>query len=142
MSILFEKEIPLAPATRRLLRLGQFGYAGLLLLIPCWVLWLAPPAMGNPKVLLALLWAPLWLPLAGILQGKAYTFAWANFIVLIYLTHALVHLWISHGIEWWLAMAELCFGGMMFISCTYYARARGRELGLKIPKLKDDPIGS
>jgi hypothetical protein len=29
----------------------------------------------------------------------------------------------------------------MFYGCTYYARERGRELGLKIPKLKDDPVG-
>jgi len=28
----------------------------------------------------------------------------------------------------------------MFYGCTYYARNRGRELGLKIPKLKDDPV--
>lgn len=141
MNIILENEVPLAASTRRLLRLGQLGYLGLFLLIPAWVLWLSPPELGSPRVLLALLWGPLWLPLWGILRGKAYTFAWANFIVMIYLLHSLTHLWISQGLQFWLAVAELTAASLMFYGCTYYARARGRELGLKIPKLKDDPVG-
>ena len=39
-----------------------------------------------------------------------------------------------------LALLELLFSCLMFVGCTYYARNRGKELGLKIPKLKDDPI--
>lgn len=141
MKVLFEQQAPLAPTTRRLLRIGQLGYLALFLLIPAWVLWLSPPELGSPRVLLALLWGPLWLPLKGILQGKAYTFAWANFIVMIYFVHGLTHVWVSSGTAFYLALAEVLFASLMFYGCTYYARDRGKELGLKIPKLKDDPVG-
>ena len=76
-------ELPMADKTRQFLWLGRIGYFGLFALIPLWLLWLAPPSLGNPMVLLLLLWLPLWFPLPGILKGEPYTFAWANFIVMI-----------------------------------------------------------
>jgi uncharacterized membrane protein len=130
---------PLANRTARYLLLGRLGFFGLWLLQPLSVLWLAPPQMGNAYVLLALLWLPLWFPLYGIIKGYAYTFAWANFIVMIYFLHSLTNLWVSNGLPQYLALLELLLATMMFIGCTYYARYRGQELGLKIPKLKDDP---
>jgi uncharacterized membrane protein len=139
MSILFEQEFPLAPRTRNLLRLGQLGYGILLVLIPLWVLWLSPPELGSPKTLLLVWWAPLWLPLWGIIRGKAYTFAWANFIVMWYFLHSLTTLWVGQGLNFYLALIELAAASLMFYGCTYYAKFRGQELGLKIPKLKDDP---
>lgn len=140
MTWLIASHIPLAARTRRYLRLGQVGFLALFLLIPAWVLWLDPPELGSSRVLLALLWGPLWLPMLGILRGKAYTFAWANFIVMIYFVHSLTHLWISSGTTFYLALAELAAACLMFAGCTYYAKYRGQELGLKIPKLKDDPV--
>lgn len=141
MSILFEREFPLADKTRRLLRIGQLGYFSLLVLIPVWVLWLSPPELGSAKVLLLVWWGPLWLPLWGILRGKAYTFAWANFIVMWYFLHSLTTLWVGKDLDRYLALAELVAACLMFYGCTYYAKYRGQELGLKIPKLKDDPQG-
>jgi uncharacterized membrane protein len=140
MSWFIAQDIPLAPRTQLYLRLGQTGFMLLFLLMPLWVLWLNPPQMGSQMVLLALLWGPLWLPLPGILRGKAYTFAWANFIVMIYFVHSLTHLWVSSGKTFYLAIVELVASCLMFIGCTYYAKYRGQELGLKIPKLKDDPV--
>jgi uncharacterized membrane protein len=125
--------------TARYLLLGRLGFFGLWLLQPLWILYLAPPQLGNAYVLLAILWLPLWLPLYGIIKGHAYTLAWANFIVMIYFLHSLTNLWVSNGLQQYLAALELLLAGMMFIGCTYYARYRGQELGLKIPKLKDDP---
>ncbi len=100
------------------------------------VLWLDPPKLGSQWVLLGLLWLPLWFPLLGILRGKAYTFAWANFIVMIYFIHSLTHLWVSSGLTLWLAITELLASCLMFVGCTYYAKFRGQELGLKIRKIK------
>ncbi len=140
MSFFIHAEIPLAAKTRLLLRLGQSGFIWLFLQIPLAVLWLDPPKLGSQWVLLGLLWLPLWFPLLGILRGKAYTFAWANFIVMIYFVHSLTHLWVSSGLTLWLALTELLASCLMFVGCTYYAKYRGQELGLKIPKLKDDPI--
>jgi len=142
MSILFEQEFPLATRTRRLLRLGQLGYVILLVLIPLWVLWLSPPELGSARTLLLVWWGPLWLPLWGILRGKAYTFAWANFIVMWYFLHSLTTIWVSDGLNFVLAVVELAAAALMFYGCTYYAKYRGQELGLKIPKLKDDLTGS
>ncbi|MBZ9613593.1 DUF2069 domain-containing protein [Rheinheimera maricola] len=131
--------VPMALNTVRYLLLGRLGFFGLWLLQPLWILWLAPPQLGSPYVLLGLLWLPLWLPFYGIVKGHAYTMAWANFIVMIYFLHSLTNLWVSTGAHRMLSLLELVLACMMFIGCTYYARYRGQELGLKIPKLKDDP---
>jgi uncharacterized membrane protein len=140
MSLLIASEVPMAPKTRRFLVLGQLGFGLLFLLMPLSVLWLNPPQLGSQWVLLALLWGPLWFPLVGIIRGKAYTFAWANFIVMIYFVHSLTNLWVSNNIALLLALIELTASCLMFAGCTYYAKFRGQELGLKIPKLKDDPV--
>ena len=47
------------------------------------------------------------MPLAGIIRAKAYTFAWANFIVMIYFVHSLTNLWVSRDIALILAVIEL-----------------------------------
>ncbi len=140
MSFFIASQVPLASKTRRFLRIGQLGFGLLFMLIPLSVLWLNPPQLGNPWVLLALLWLPLWLPLVGILRGKAYTFAWANFIVMIYFVHSLTNLWVTSNTALLLAAIEFVASCLMFVGCTYYAKFRGQELGLKIPKLKDDPM--
>ncbi|WP_254795839.1 DUF2069 domain-containing protein [Arsukibacterium indicum] len=138
--------VAMAPRTKFYLQLARAGYWGLWLLIPVWLLWLAPAnyggageITGNKLISTALLWLPLWLPMYGIIKGKAYTFAWANFIVMIYFLHSLTNLWVSSGLYQLLSGLELVLATVMFIGCTYYARHRGIELGLKIPKLKDDP---
>ena len=131
--------VAMSAQTRRFLLLGRLGFFGLFLLQPLWILYLAPPELGNPWLLLTLLWLPLWFPLYGIIKGHAYTLAWANFVVMIYFLHSLTHLWVSDGTRQLLALTELLLASLMFIGCTYYARNRGRELGLKIPRLKDDP---
>ena len=130
----------MAPKTQKFLWLGQLGFGLLFLLIPLSVLWLNPPKLGSQCVLLSLLWLALWLPMVGILRGKAYTFAWANFIVMIYFVHSLTNLWVSDNMAFGLAILELFASCLMFAGCTYYAKFRGQELGLKIPKLKDDPV--
>jgi uncharacterized membrane protein len=140
MSLLIASEVPMSAKTRRFLWLGQLGFALLFVLIPLSVLWMNPPQLGSKWVLLALLWVPLWLPLAGIIRGKAYTFAWANFIVMIYFVHSLTNLWVGSNIALLIASIELLASCLMFVGCTYYAKFRGQELGLKIPKLKDDPV--
>ena len=59
---------------------------------------------------------------------------------MIYFVHSLTNLWVSSNIAVALALVELIASSLMFVGCTYYAKFRGQELGLKIPKLKDDPI--
>lgn len=139
MQVTQPSQVPMASRTKRFLLLGQLGFWGLWLLQPAWILWLAPPQLGSPYTLLAMLWLPLWLPLYGIIRQQPYTYAWANFIVMIYFIHSLTNLWVSDGLPLILAIIELLLSCLMFTGCTYFARFRGQELGLKIPKLKDDP---
>jgi uncharacterized membrane protein len=85
-----------------------------------------------------LLWIlPILLPAKGLLQGKPYTHAWTNFIVMYYLLHGLTAIYVSEG-EALYALIEIILCTGLFIGCSFYARSRGRELGLGIRKLKDE----
>ncbi len=131
------KHIEKQPITKRYQAAALFGYVGLLILMPLWQFVLVPNTGYSTGFLLAVYVLPLLLPLKGIIQDKPYTYAWANFIVLIYFTHGFTLLWVAQD-ELVYVLLELIFATSMFIGCTYYARYRGQELGLKIRKLKDD----
>ncbi|KQA25964.1 membrane protein [Vibrio metoecus] len=107
---------------------------GLLVWIVLWQLKLSPHPHLN-AIALAVGWViPLLLPLWGILKGKPYTHAWANFVLMLYFLHALTLLYVDGG-ERWLALIELVLTFTAFIGNTLYARLRGQELGLKLTKL-------
>ena len=125
------------PVTKKFQRLALFGYVGLLILMPLWMFVFARPAGYSDGFLFSLYILPLLLPLIGIILDKTYTYAWANFIVMIYFIHGFTLLWTSPELRLWVIL-ELVFASAMFIGCTYYSRHRGQELGLKIRKLKDD----
>ncbi len=86
---------------------------------------------------MALAWSiPLLLPLPGILAGKPYTHAWANFVLMVYFLHALTLIYVDNG-ERWLALIELLLTSCAFVGNTLFARLRGKELGLKLSKLSE-----
>ncbi|QZO14196.1 DUF2069 domain-containing protein [Pseudoalteromonas piscicida] len=130
-------EIAKKPITRRFQRFALVGYFGLLILMPLWLFVLAPREGYSLGFVFVVYVLPLLLPLKGILQDKPYTYAWANFIVMFYFIHGFTLLWTSPN-ELVLVLLEIGFATSMFIGCTYYARHRGQELGLKIRKLKED----
>lgn len=132
MSIIEKKAI-----TKRYQKIALTGYIGLLILMPVWLLWLVPREDYSIGFVVGLYIVPLLLPLKGIIQDKPYTYAWANFIVIIYFLHGFTSLWVAQS-ELIFVLLELFFASCMFIGCTYYARYRGQELGLKIRKLKDE----
>lgn len=80
---------------------------------------------------------PLLLPYWGVLKGKPYTHAWANFVVLFYLIHGCTVVYAVEA-ERWYAVIEIILSTTMFIGCSAFARKRGRELGLGLKKLKDE----
>ncbi|MBM7036464.1 DUF2069 domain-containing protein [Vibrio ulleungensis] len=118
------------------LRLAQASYFALLMWVVLWHSYLSPHVeVGAFGV--ALFWTvPLLLPIPGILKQKAYTFAWANFILLLYFLHSLTMVYVDEG-ERWLAVVELALTTLAFTFCTLYSRLRGKELGLKIKKLSE-----
>ena len=123
--------------TKRYQILALFGYSGLLILMPIWLIWIEPSEDYSIGFVFTLYLLPLLLPLKGIIQDKPFTYAWANFVVIIYFLHGFTLLWLGEN-NLVYVMLELIFSSAMFIGCTYYARYRGQELGMTIRKLKDD----
>ncbi|MFT7412802.1 MAG: putative membrane protein [Paraglaciecola sp.] len=80
---------------------------------------------------------PILLPAKGLIQGKPYTYAWTNFIVMYYLLHGLTAVYAVEG-ERLYALVEIILCSALFTGCSFYARIRGRELGLGIRKLKEE----
>lgn len=124
-------------STTNLRKIALTGYFSLLVYMPLWLLVLNPSTSLSTTTTLALFTLPLLFPLKGLLQGNPYTYAWSNFIVLIYFLHSLTTLWVSPADRIW-ALLELIFASAMFLGATYYAKYRGQELGLSIRKKKDD----
>ena len=125
------------PITVKFQRIALIGFIGLLILMPLWM-YFVPPQEGPLDVMsLFVPIIPLLLPLRGIIKDNTYTYAWANFVVMLYFIHGLTMIWVAPDELIWVLL-ELLFASFMFIGCTYYARHRGQELGLKIRKLKED----
>lgn len=124
-------------STNNLKKLALFGYFSLLIFMPLWLLVLSPSEGLQPLLTLAMFTLPLLFPLKGLVQGNPYTYAWANFIVMIYFLHSLTTLWVIPEDRLW-ASIELILASIMFIAGSYYAKYRGQELGLSIRKPKDN----
>ncbi len=89
-----------------------------------------------PSYLNIPLWLlPILLPAKGIFQGIPYTHAWMNFILMFYLMHGITT-WYAMPDEAVYAAIEVMLTSVLFVGCSFYARLRGKELGLKIKKLK------
>ncbi|PSW09785.1 DUF2069 domain-containing protein [Photobacterium sanctipauli] len=108
--------------------LSLLGWVGL------WQSTISPHPHLNNLVIAGMWILPLLFPLKGILEGKPYTHAWANFILMFYFLHALTILWVDEG-ERWLAIVELGLTTCAFVANILFARMRGRELGIKLKRL-------
>lgn len=128
-------------STPTLRNIALIGYFSLLFFMPLWLLVLSPNDSLSTLTTLLLFTLPLLFPLRGLLQGNPYTYAWSNFIVLIYFLHSLTTLWVVPSDRLW-ATLELIFASTMFLGCSYYAKYKGQELGLSIRKPKENKPSS
>lgn len=126
--------VEMTPQTKQFRWLALAGNIALIGWIALWQLELSPHPHVNPFTLTIAWLIPLLLPLPGILAGKPYTHAWANFILMLYFLHAFTIIYIDDG-ERWLASVELLLTFAAFFGNILYARHRGKELGLKLTKL-------
>ncbi|MBU2871286.1 DUF2069 domain-containing protein [Colwellia sp. E2M01] len=124
-------------ATNTYKKIALAGYFSLLLFMPLWLIVLSPSDSLSMPTTLIMFTLPLLFPLKGLLQGNPFTYAWSNFIVLIYFLHSLTTLWVLPEDAIW-ATLELIFASAMFFGATYYAKFRGQELGLSLRKKKDE----
>ncbi|MDD1792593.1 DUF2069 domain-containing protein [Enterovibrio makurazakiensis] len=121
-------------STSRLRAVALSSYLALFGWVALWHAVLSPHIHVNPYGVTIAWLLPLLLPLKGIITGKPYTHAWANFILMLYFTHALTILWIDQG-ERWLALVELVLTSISFVSNIYFAKRKGQEMGLGLKKL-------
>ncbi|AAN55888.1 DUF2069 domain-containing protein [Shewanella oneidensis MR-1] len=118
-----------------LLTLSRLGYLALVLLLGGW--FIGQGINGEYTLLFSLLWViPLLLPMKGILKGNPYTYAWASFILCLYMLHALTLLYVTTDALAFAAIEVLLIGALL-IAFPFYARIRGRELGLGLKKKSD-----
>jgi uncharacterized membrane protein len=116
-------------------RLTLVGYWGLVLLIPIWNLWWYPSEIFSNKVVTIFWLTPLIFPMFGLLKGKAYTHAWSGFIAVIYFCHGFATL-ITSDNEYIPIALEIVFSSLFLFGGMYFARWRGIQLGLQLPKKK------
>nr|WP_088329209.1 DUF2069 domain-containing protein [Lacimicrobium sp. SS2-24] len=119
--------------TRFFRQLALLSYLGLLLWVVLWHFALGE-SIEYSVLFITLMWVlPLLFPLPGILKGKPYTHAWANFVLMFYLLHGLTAVYALEN-ERWYAAVEILLAFSAFIGCSFFARLRGRELGLGLKK--------
>lgn len=101
------------------------GYGGLWILLPLWYLWLAPSTQ-LPRLLVAALVLPLIFPLAGLVRGRAYTYAWSGFVALLYFAHGVGEAW-TWPAERVYALTEIGLSLLWFTGAIAYVRATRRR---------------
>lgn len=116
-------------------KLTLISYVSLLLFVVLWQTLLVPSEHLSRPLALVIFVLPLLLPLRGILMGNPYTHAWANFILMLYFLHGFTTIYTMWD-RWYLPLTELILTTGTFFGATYYARYRGRELGLGLKKQK------
>lgn len=123
-------------SSNTLFTLSRLGYLALVLLLSGW--FIGQGINGEYTMLFSLLWLiPLLLPAKGILTGNPYTYAWASFILCLYMLHALTLLYVTTDALAF-AIIEVLLIGTLLIAFPFYVRMRGRELGLGLKKKSDN----
>jgi uncharacterized membrane protein len=127
--------IPMSERVKKLRYLALYSHLGLLGWMIAWYFFLPMTADYSITFKILIYIIPLLLPLPGIVQGKPYTHAWASFIVLFYFLHSITVIYAEPS-QILYASIELVFAIGMFAGCSSFARLRGQELGVGLPKLK------
>ena len=95
--------------------------AALIVLVLAWELWLAPLRPGGSWLALKVL--PLLAPLAGIANGRAYTYQWSMMLVLAYFAEGCVRAYAERPPSSTLALLEIVLSATFFVTSIAYVRA-------------------
>jgi uncharacterized membrane protein len=109
--------------TTRWLALGST--AGLIVLGLAWEMWLSPIRPGGS--LLALKVLPLFIPLAGLMKNRMYTYRWLSLLVWLYFTEGATRAWSDRPPGNFLAMIEVLLCLVLFAACALHVRMRLRN---------------
>lgn len=86
-----------------------------------WELAIAPLRPGGSWLALKAL--PLVLPMAGVVQGRRYTFQWASMLVLAYFAEGIVRAMTDAGLSRLMAFSELVLALAFFVLAIAYVRS-------------------
>jgi len=95
-----------------------------------WLTVLSPSEKLPVALTLLVMVTPLLFPLRGILNGRAYTHAWASMLSLGYFTLA-VGMIAGEADERIYGIIQLILSLLMFLGCMMFARYQGKEDKLK-----------
>lgn len=121
-------------STQRLWQIAITAHLMLLALVISWQGFVSPHPHVGALAMTCVWTLPLLLPLIGMLKQKAYTHAWANFVLMLYFLHSLTIIATSAD-ERYLAIIELILTSVVFSANILFTRAKGREQGLGLPRL-------
>jgi uncharacterized membrane protein len=93
-----------------------------------WELWLAPLRTGGSW--LALKTTPLFLPLAGIVRGRTYTYRWGTMLILAYFAEGAGCMYTEHGSSAALAAIEVVLALTFFAIAIAYTRIARSDAAL------------
>ncbi len=110
--------LPPVVAWTRAIAVGSI--AGLIALGLAWELWLAPTGSGW----LALKVVPLFIPLAGLLRNRLYTYRWVTLFVWPYFIEGVVRAVSDRGHGATLALVEIALTLSLFGACVMHVRWR------------------
>ena len=106
--------------------LAVLSLTGLIVLGLVWELWLAPLRPGG--TLLALKVLPLFIPLAGLLKNRMYTYRWVSLFIWLYFTEGVVRAWGDAAPSCYFAFAEVVLCVVLFIACALHVRLRFQSI--------------
>ena len=106
-------------------------YFGLTFFLYIWLVWLQPPESQFVALSLLFFIGPLMLPLKGLLQGRAYTHAWASYVSMLYFVIGIWYAGTADTRTAGIVIALLSVG--FFIGTIFYARYRGQQNASKNP---------
>jgi uncharacterized membrane protein len=98
---------------------------GLIVLGVAWELFIAPLRLGGSSLVLKVL--PLFIPLAGLLKNRMYTYRWVSLMVWFYFTEGVVRAYSDRAPSNYCAMLEVLLCLTLFVACLLHVRVRLRD---------------
>ena len=116
---------PLTPTVNLTRYLAVGSLLGLIVLGIAWEMWIAPLRPGGSSLVLKVL--PLFIPLAGLLKNRMYTYRWVSLMVWFYLTEGVVRAYSDRPPSSYCAVVEVLLCLSLFAACALHVRVRLRD---------------
>jgi uncharacterized membrane protein len=116
---------PLTPTVNLTRYLAVGSLLGLIVLGIAWEMWIAPLRPGGSSLVLKVL--PLFIPLAGLLKNRMYTYRWVSLMVWLYFTEGVVRAYSDRPPSSYCAVVEVLLCLSLFAACALHVRVRLRD---------------